>query len=339
LATIRESASRVPDLSQGWVRRFELEELLLEGDWDEAERLARASLEMVAPGLHQRARLGLAMLSRLRGEPGDAWSSVLAGLPSGPAAAPGQHIVQNAIALLRLGAELALDDGDLQAAASWLAGFDRWLVWTGTVRWRADGRLLWARYHRLAGDADMARTLAIEAESEASSPHQPLVLLAAHRFLGELATSAADWAVAESYLLESLSLASACAAPYERALSCQGLAELRAAEGRAGEAEALLAEVREIGQRLGARPLLARADSLAAKLLPQPAKVAGGSRLSAREIEVLQLVAAGRSNLEIAEALFVSPRTVTTHLTHIFDKLDVEGRAEAVALALRQGVI
>jgi DNA-binding CsgD family transcriptional regulator len=54
---------------------------------------------------------------------------------------------------------------------------------------------------------------------------------------------------------------------------------------------------------------------------------------------VLRLVAAGRSNPEIAHVLFVSPRTVTTHLTHIFAKLGVEGRAEAVALALRHNLI
>jgi DNA-binding CsgD family transcriptional regulator len=50
-------------------------------------------------------------------------------------------------------------------------------------------------------------------------------------------------------------------------------------------------------------------------------------------------VAAGRSNPEIAGALFVSPRTVTTHLTHVFAKLGVEGRAEAVAFAVRHGLI
>ncbi len=90
---------------------------------------------------------------------------------------------------------------------------------------------------------------------------------------------------------------------------------------------------------MGAAPLLARADALAARLAARPAPADAGPRLSAREAEVLRLVAAGRSNPEIAEALFVSPRTVTTHLTHIFAKLGVEGRAEAVALALRHGLI
>ena len=53
--------------------------------------------------------------------------------------------------------------------------------------------------------------------------------------------------------------------------------------------------------------------------------------LTPREIEVLRLLAAGRSNPAIAEALFISPRTAQTHVQHILDKLDVSTRAEAAA--------
>ena len=98
-------------------------------------------------------------------------------------------------------------------------------------------------------------------------------------------------------------------------------------------------EVRTIADPLGAAPLLTRADALAARLATSPVPAKSDSPLSAREIEVLRLVAAGRSNAEIAQDLFVSPRTVTTHLTHIFSKLGVESRAEAVALELRSGII
>jgi predicted ATPase/DNA-binding CsgD family transcriptional regulator len=60
--------------------------------------------------------------------------------------------------------------------------------------------------------------------------------------------------------------------------------------------------------------------------------------LTARELEVLRLLAAGGSNREIADALFVSPRTVQVHLANIFSKLDVHSRAAAVARAYELGL-
>jgi len=61
-------------------------------------------------------------------------------------------------------------------------------------------------------------------------------------------------------------------------------------------------------------------------------------RLSARELDVLRLVAAGRSNLQIAEALVISPNTVGRHVSNIFDKIGAANRAEAATYALRQGL-
>jgi DNA-binding CsgD family transcriptional regulator/pimeloyl-ACP methyl ester carboxylesterase len=60
--------------------------------------------------------------------------------------------------------------------------------------------------------------------------------------------------------------------------------------------------------------------------------------LSARETEVLRLIAAGRSNAQIAEALVISPNTVGRHVSNIFGKLDVANRTEATAYALRHGL-
>lgn len=63
----------------------------------------------------------------------------------------------------------------------------------------------------------------------------------------------------------------------------------------------------------------------------------GRSALSARELEVLQLVADGRTNAEIAKAFFLSESTVKTHLRRIFGKLQVTDRASAVATAIAAG--
>ena len=61
--------------------------------------------------------------------------------------------------------------------------------------------------------------------------------------------------------------------------------------------------------------------------------------LSSREIEVLELVAAGRSNSEVADQLFVSETTVKSHLAHIFSKLDVSSRTAAVSAARQKGIL
>jgi DNA-binding CsgD family transcriptional regulator len=69
---------------------------------------------------------------------------------------------------------------------------------------------------------------------------------------------------------------------------------------------------------------------------PDPGKEHG---LTYREMEVLQLVADGRSERDIADTLFIGPSTVRTHLTSIFAKLDVNSRTAAVAAARRRGIL
>lgn len=61
--------------------------------------------------------------------------------------------------------------------------------------------------------------------------------------------------------------------------------------------------------------------------------------LTPREIEVLRQLASGRSNKEIADALFVSDETVKTHVGHVFSKLQVENRAQAIVQALKRGLV
>ncbi|CAH0173937.1 Transcriptional regulatory protein LiaR [Microbacterium oxydans] len=61
--------------------------------------------------------------------------------------------------------------------------------------------------------------------------------------------------------------------------------------------------------------------------------------LSSREIEVLELVAAGKSNTDVANELFISDTTVKSHLAHIFSKLDVSSRTAAVSAARRRGIL
>jgi DNA-binding NarL/FixJ family response regulator len=64
-----------------------------------------------------------------------------------------------------------------------------------------------------------------------------------------------------------------------------------------------------------------------------------GDPLTAREIEVLQMIAADKSNKEIGALLFISEGTMKTHINNIHDKLGVGDRTEAVVVALTRGII
>jgi two-component system, NarL family, response regulator len=75
--------------------------------------------------------------------------------------------------------------------------------------------------------------------------------------------------------------------------------------------------------------------TVAAKLVAQVTNV----RLTTRELAVLRLLAAGKSNREIADALGISDGTVKIHVTHLFTKLDVTSRTEAIATAARRGLV
>lgn len=83
---------------------------------------------------------------------------------------------------------------------------------------------------------------------------------------------------------------------------------------------------------------VALAPSIAAMLVNR-VKAPAGPTLSARETEVLALVAQGKSNPAIAQALFVSEATVKTHLLHVFEKLNVSDRTRAVTKAMELGLL
>jgi DNA-binding NarL/FixJ family response regulator len=90
--------------------------------------------------------------------------------------------------------------------------------------------------------------------------------------------------------------------------------------------------------RATARGETVLASSVAARLMGK-LRTGGDEMLSAREIEVLLLVARGSTNQEIAESLFISKATVKSHLIQICNKLGVSDRTSAVTTALERGVI
>ena len=101
--------------------------------------------------------------------------------------------------------------------------------------------------------------------------------------------------------------------------------------------EQAIAAYRELGSEHHAD----RASSLLADLPHRHGPGAAASYpagLTEREVQVLQLIAAGRTNSEIADALVLSVRTVERHITNAYAKIDARGKADATAFVLRHGL-
>ncbi len=115
-----------------------------------------------------------------------------------------------------------------------------------------------------------------------------------------------------------------------------------AALGDRASAELELDAARSAFADLGARPDLDRVEALIGagsdRTAPDP-PAAASSSLTARELEVLALVAEGRTNRQIASELVISAHTVSRHLENIFGKLGVSTRAAATAHAFERGLL
>jgi DNA-binding NarL/FixJ family response regulator len=120
--------------------------------------------------------------------------------------------------------------------------------------------------------------------------------------------------------------------PFEAAETRRVLGLACRAVGDADGAELALSSALAAFERLGAKAEAGRT----AELLGTGRSVAG---LTSREVEVLRLVAAGKSNREIAAELYLSVKTVARHLSNIFCKIDVSSRSAATAFAYEHGVI
>jgi DNA-binding CsgD family transcriptional regulator len=158
---------------------------------------------------------------------------------------------------------------------------------------------------------------------------------AADRFLGSLARVTGDTATAARHLENALALNERFGAPTWLAHSRFELARVLLERGDAGRARALLDAAGVTAQRLGMRALAARIAELAAPRAP--ASLPDG--LSAREVDVLRLVAAGRSNREIGLALSISQHTVANHVRSILSKTGSSNRTEAAAYAHRHALV
>ena len=129
---------------------------------------------------------------------------------------------------------------------------------------------------------------------------------------------------------------------YPLAFALLGLAAAAAGAGdRAAAAEAI-EEAAAIADELAATPMTQQATTLAQRLGLRSAAhfvLSGTEVLTAREREVLRLVAEGHSNSRIAERLYISPKTASVHVSRIIAKLEVGNRVEAAAVVHRLGLL
>lgn len=186
---------------------------------------------------------------------------------------------------------------------------------------------------RAAGDVAGARAAADALATLASTAPSPVLAATASQAFGAVLIAEGDLVAGMAELRAATRAWQALRMPYEAARTAVLLGLALAAIGDRAAADIELDNARAIFTELGARPDL---DRLAALLGPPVPHHAG---LSAREGEVLALLAAGKTNREIAAALYLSPHTVGRHIGNIFAKLGVTSRAAATAHAYEHGLL
>jgi DNA-binding NarL/FixJ family response regulator len=185
------------------------------------------------------------------------------------------------------------------------------------------------------GDSDAARTAGGELEQIAKRQGNEVLEAMSAQALGALGLTQGDAAAALIALRRAMSVWQSLAASYETARVRMLVASACRALGDDDAASRELNAAHRLFDELGAAPDLARMEI--SRLGAVPTGEAHG--LTEREVEVLRLVAAGKSNREIAAELFISEHTVARHVQNIFAKLGVSSRTAAGAFAFEHNLI
>ena len=314
---------------------------LFEGRLDESERLAREALELGSrmPGLDAEGVYGLQMFS-VRREQGRLRELA-------PVVA---YFVQHTAAAATWRPGLALVYTELGLAAEARAEFER-VAANGFESVPKDARWVTcitylAEVCAFLGDAERAAALYTElAPFEGRNliaPPNVACFGSASRHLGMLAAAMKRWPDAERHFEAGLAMnARQHARPWLAHTQHQYAAMLLARNG-AGDREraiALLDEALAAAREIGMAALAERAAALREEAGRAPGRARYPAGLSQREVEVLRLVAAGRGNREIAEALFVSHNTVANHVRSILTKTNTANRTEAAAFAVQHALV
>ena len=351
------------------------EPLLRMGQWAEADRLTAGALAGLPEGVFAATlRLLRAELAAMRGHY-DESSRELAAARRALGDIKDLQFTQSvgyveALAAVSRGdlpaARDAITAGLSEGTAPWAGRYSWPLLWLGVraeaeEATRARDRREPVPDHSADQVAGLSQTAArLQAGAPATNGYRALVAAEQARAGGN--TQIPAWSAA----VDSWRSAGE---PYPLAYALLRLAEAHSAAGEQEPAAQAAAQAQAIAERIGAAPVaadlaalarrarlrldqVAGADGTAASAAtperarepgaepgPAPADELARFGLTSREREVLMLLAAGRSNPEIAQALFISAKTASVHVSNILAKLGVSGRVEAAAVAHRLGAV
>lgn len=163
------------------------------------------------------------------------------------------------------------------------------------------------------------------------------------RLLGLLARTMGDIPKAESHFEEAVALCEKAGFLPELAWTCYDYADLLLTKGRSGDHDKVVSLVAKGGKTasyLGMKPLIERFAALEERVaMTYAGSVIYPDGLTEREVEVLRLIAAGRSNAETADVLSITPNTAAKHVGNILAKIGAANRTEAAAYANRHGLV
>jgi ATP/maltotriose-dependent transcriptional regulator MalT len=307
----------VPYRSECLVHRAEI--VALQGVWPDALEQARLACERLSTPPPQpafgAALYQVAELHRLRGELDEAEAAYRSCAESGRSPYPG-------LALLRL-AQGRREDA--------MAAICRTLQEVRQRRVRA--KLLAAAVEIMlpCGDFSGARRAADELDSIAQTLATPFMRATAAKARGAVLVAEDDPTAALSLCREAWTLWRDLNVPYEMARTQVLIAKACRALHDVDSAEMELVAACRIFEQLGATLDLAGTRP--------PATAQSRTGLTTRELEVLRLVATGRTNRAIAGQLGLSEKTVARHIANIFNKLDVSSRAAATAYAFEHHLV
>ena len=291
--------------------------LATQGDWPAADAALVAAVDAMQATRPPMAGGGLARLGELRARQGR----------RDEAAELFRQAGAHPLGLVGLG-NLALEAGDAAGAADAAERVLRRLP-EGAVLDRFPALELLAGAKSAQGEIDAAGAACDELAETAAALSTPYLKGRARLAAGAAAVAAGDHEQARRLCEDAIDLFAESAAPYDQARTRVVLADALRALGRDEPAAAERVAADEAFRRLGAAG---------------PAPTAGGTpgepgELTARELEVLRLVAGGMGDAEVADRLVVSPHTVHRHVANVRMKLGLPSRAAAVAYAARENLL